>query len=418
MNTAKLQRGQALILIVFAIVGLVGITGLAVDGGLAYSDRRNAQNAADAAALAGALAHIRGRDPVGAAQASALNEGYNNNGATNTVSVTVATLPLGQCPNLMTGKDITVQISSRSTAYFAPVLGIRQVNNTVRATARSCDSYVGPIFPGDAIVALAPSGIGFDAAGTPNWSVQGGGIFSNSSGTPSARCKGASDVTTPSLTTVGSVTFQCAADVRLTTTGATQWRPQDYAGMLPQTPTCDGTARKIGNYWVVDPNLADPNRVGSKVAFNGVMHFGSGLFCVTNSPGPFHGAIDGTGVTFYLMPSNFSMKLNGGGTFTATAPTSGPYMGVLMFSAPQLSGGVLQSTQSIDLRGNGTGDIRGSIIVPSANVTMFGNSNSNGYQTQVVAYHVDSGGTSNIQIKYNGSYGFQTNQPAWLTLLR
>jgi hypothetical protein len=313
----------------------------------------------------------------------------------------------------MSGKDITVQITSHSTTYFAPVLGIRQLTNTVRATARSCDSYVGPIFPGDAIVALAKEGIGFDAAGTPGWSVSGGGIFSNSSGTPSARCKGASDVVAPSLTTVGSVTFQCAADVHLTTTGATQLQYSDYMKLLPEPPKCDGTAKKIGSYWVAQP-YAD----GSDVAFSGDMKFGPGLYCVTNSPGPFHGSIEGNGVTFYLKQPNFTMKLNGGGSFTATAPLSGPYMGLLMFSAPQVSGGVLQSTQSIDLRGNGTGDVRGSIIVPSANVTMFGNSGSKGYSTQIIAYHVDSGGTANINIQYNTTVGFQTDQPAWLTLLR
>ena len=36
------ERGQAMILIVLAIVGLVGITALAVDGGMYYADRRRA----------------------------------------------------------------------------------------------------------------------------------------------------------------------------------------------------------------------------------------------------------------------------------------------------------------------------------------------------------------------------------------
>jgi uncharacterized membrane protein len=48
------ERGQALILLVFAVVGLLGFTALAIDGGMIYSDRRIAQNAADAAAVAGA----------------------------------------------------------------------------------------------------------------------------------------------------------------------------------------------------------------------------------------------------------------------------------------------------------------------------------------------------------------------------
>src|SRR5512143_4256505 len=49
------HRGQVLIIFVFAIIGLVGATGLAIDGGNIYSDRRHAQNAADTAALAAAL---------------------------------------------------------------------------------------------------------------------------------------------------------------------------------------------------------------------------------------------------------------------------------------------------------------------------------------------------------------------------
>ena len=56
MKHSKHEKGQALILIVLAIFGLVGLTGLTIDGGNAYSDRRHAQNAADAAVLAAALA--------------------------------------------------------------------------------------------------------------------------------------------------------------------------------------------------------------------------------------------------------------------------------------------------------------------------------------------------------------------------
>ena len=44
------ERGQAIVLIAAAIVALIAITGLAVDGGLAFADRRQAQNAADSAA--------------------------------------------------------------------------------------------------------------------------------------------------------------------------------------------------------------------------------------------------------------------------------------------------------------------------------------------------------------------------------
>ena len=48
------ERGQSLVFIAIFMVALIGILALAIDGGLGYSKRRQAQNAADAAALAGA----------------------------------------------------------------------------------------------------------------------------------------------------------------------------------------------------------------------------------------------------------------------------------------------------------------------------------------------------------------------------
>lgn len=47
------QKGQSLVLVALAMVVLVAFVGLALDGGLAYSERREAQNATDAAAMAG-----------------------------------------------------------------------------------------------------------------------------------------------------------------------------------------------------------------------------------------------------------------------------------------------------------------------------------------------------------------------------
>jgi Flp pilus assembly protein TadG len=44
------ERGQAIVLIVLAMIVLLGFTALAVDGSMVYSDRRMVQNAADASA--------------------------------------------------------------------------------------------------------------------------------------------------------------------------------------------------------------------------------------------------------------------------------------------------------------------------------------------------------------------------------
>src|SRR5919109_31977 len=82
------ERGQALIIIALAAIGLFGIAGLAIDGSAKFSDRRQAQHAADAAALAGSLANIKG-DPQWKLSAldRALENGYDDNHLSNEVEV-------------------------------------------------------------------------------------------------------------------------------------------------------------------------------------------------------------------------------------------------------------------------------------------------------------------------------------------
>jgi len=413
----KTERGQALILITFAIIGLIALTGLTVDGGIAYSERRTAQNAADSAAFAAALAHSRGQNLTQAANNVALTNGYDNNGSTNTVVVTNVNSPSGECPAGTTNnKDITVTITTVTETSFSNLVGIQQVTNTVTATTRSCGTYVAPIFDGNAIVSLAPSGKGFDATGTPGWTINGGGIFSNSTSCPSVYRNGAATVSLPGghgITTPG-----CAQGLSGIPTnsgsGVPQYSWNQYKSLLPRTPACNGTATKVNGVWQPQSG-AD----GSTVAFSGDMVFSSGLYCVTNSPGPFHGQISGTGVTFYITSSNFNMKFNGGGNLTATAPVAGDYAGVLMYLAPQVdANGNLVQTQAIDMRGNGNAAFIGSIIAPSANVTMFGNSGTEGFKSQIIGYRVDTGGNADINISYNAGQNYQAAQPIEIKLLK
>ena len=96
MNLFKrTEKGQAIFLIVFGLVAMMGFTALSIDGGRLYSERRTSQNAADTAAFAAALAII---DETGALSddqaaadaaglARALSNGFDNDGTTNWVTV-------------------------------------------------------------------------------------------------------------------------------------------------------------------------------------------------------------------------------------------------------------------------------------------------------------------------------------------
>jgi Flp pilus assembly protein TadG len=57
------EKGQTAVLLALAMIGLLAIVGLALDGGMLYWNQRRAQNGADAAAIAGVTAladHVQG----------------------------------------------------------------------------------------------------------------------------------------------------------------------------------------------------------------------------------------------------------------------------------------------------------------------------------------------------------------------
>src|SRR5512140_1568090 len=187
--------GQALILIVFAMVGLVGITALAIDGGNAYSDRRHAQNAAATAALAGGLRKVRGfSDWDVIAQNMASSNGYPPSGPNSTVTVYLCSAVPSGMPSCVLAPGaahpenyIQVVITSIVHTYFAPIVGIRQVTNTVEAIAKAVPGQIVPWANGNALVALMPgckdsnwNADPFSIGGGQYSLVNGAGVFVNS----------------------------------------------------------------------------------------------------------------------------------------------------------------------------------------------------------------------------------------------
>ena len=72
MNTHKYnsERGQSLVLVVLGFLAFIAILALVLDGGNAYAAKRQAQNAADAGALAGATFMCKNNDEAGGIQRS------------------------------------------------------------------------------------------------------------------------------------------------------------------------------------------------------------------------------------------------------------------------------------------------------------------------------------------------------------
>ncbi|HOG45677.1 MAG TPA: pilus assembly protein TadG-related protein [Anaerolineae bacterium] len=120
------ERGQTLIVVAVLIVVLVAFLGFVIDGGNAYAQRRQMQNAADAAALAGAqkLAGTEGEvDEAARVAISAVAQQYaKSNGAES-------------CDTSIDGTHVTVVVSKTVSTYFVPVIGIHEL--TVGAAARA-----------------------------------------------------------------------------------------------------------------------------------------------------------------------------------------------------------------------------------------------------------------------------------------
>src|SRR5215204_1610227 len=184
MITKFTEKGQALIVVALAGIVLFGFAALAIDGSMAFSDRRKAQNAADSAALAAALAYTRDDNINDAVTTHATTNGYD--GITrNEVTVTTVEIIAGSggCPGDVAGMEITVNVVSHIDTTLARVVGRNEFTNSVKATSRGCGFYRASLFNGNAIVGLNPNvpSCSFDSgnSGAAHWEIVGGGIFAN-----------------------------------------------------------------------------------------------------------------------------------------------------------------------------------------------------------------------------------------------
>jgi Flp pilus assembly protein TadG len=76
-TVAPRQLGQMIVLFAICLLAMISIAGLLIDGGMAWANRRQAQAAADSAALAAAYALINGQSAAGAGQSTAGQNGFS-----------------------------------------------------------------------------------------------------------------------------------------------------------------------------------------------------------------------------------------------------------------------------------------------------------------------------------------------------
>jgi len=412
------DAGQTIPLLALLLVAMLGMTGLVLDGGTLMDERRQVQNAADAAAWAGAFRlQTAGAE---AARADALNyaarQGYNNDGATNTVEVSIP-----PASGSYQGRSGYVQVTVRKNVElsFIQLVWLGAANVAATATA-GVEPSVGPY----AIISLERScsvtGLG-TSGNNDRLRAINGGIMVNSC-SPSA-----------AMWTSGNGAVPTIYGHPIHVVGGWGGPPGAYSETPQQVPV--PVADPFSGF---DPNyggLGLPNRGPKDFSGNDEATLSPGVYDhiriggqarVTLNPGVYvikggdfkfsgQGSLTGQGVTIFLAGSFFpnnagtfgELKLTGQGTVNLTAPTSGPYAGLLFY---QKTDGQIVDAQ---IAGNGNAThLSGSIYLPKADVTITGNGSLTTIQAQFIARTITGGGNSNLAVDLDKNLVRKVPRPA------
>ncbi len=149
LEPVKRERGQILVIFALALIVIIGMVGLVLDGGSAFAQRRAEQNAADLAALAGANVYLHesqsGFGNHSSWQASAKSAAFTAAARNGYAAATGATVSVPDFEVMSTGYRVRVHITAAHTNTFARVLGAASwdVSVTAAAVTGSIDTAVG-----------------------------------------------------------------------------------------------------------------------------------------------------------------------------------------------------------------------------------------------------------------------------------
>lgn len=442
MNTKifKSEKGQALILMILAMVVLFGFAALAIDGGMIYSDRRHAQNAADAASLAGGATSAQifeNSSPImdysnwncssetmttasQAARNASISRAAGNDyiideniGDNNGVTTTC-----GQFDNIsFIDKyiDVRTLITKDTETTFAHFVFSGPLRNTVEAITRVRPRA--PLAFGNAIVTLSeecdPGGMVFDGSSTV--AVSGGGIFSNS-------C----------ITASGSVTVGVSGGYDITCVEPDCFTQAGGSGSVSPTPE-EGTGVPLppGALSIPAPDCsALPNRSSppnggtiQEGKYNGItlnaqksLTMEHGLYCLTNDFNiGGNGIVMGDGVTIYLISGNFDAAGSASVNLVAPPARDCTY-------CPEAIGGVLiylakGNDGVVNLRGSSDSNYQGLVYAPDGTIEVGGSGSlMSSIHAQLVAENVKIHGNVDISLSFDDMTAYQN--PAMLELYK
>ncbi len=401
MLTNRSSRGQAIILIVFAIIGLVAFTALAIDGGVVFADRRAAQSAADNAALRAALSIVDAGPYTTDGLAIANSNGYPNNGGT----VGINYPPGASCNGSngpYAGDDGYVQviIYSNVNTFFAPVIGINQMHNCVEAIAKATKATYTPFALGNAIAAMdCTTKNALKVGGNSTTLTLNGGVLSNSD----------NSISSFFINKIDNLTIQQGFGI--STVGDNYDLPPGYPSPVTKV---EQTPCPLPDFWYPTTYTCDitgtdfPDDFNLLTIENGVEVYRMATdttYCVTGDFKQPNKVLNGDNVHIVLI--NNGIHWNGNAEIHLSAasdplnPLADPLNGILIY-LPR------PNSNPIILNGSSGSTISGTIFAPNSDITLNGDFTGTEWESQIIGKTADLTGAQNLTINYlggrNGGY--------------
>jgi hypothetical protein len=385
MKNLRDESGQTVVFVAFFMAMLaLGFVAFALDVGALFREKRMAQSAAQAAAVAAAEEAGYGNTTNEQAVANAMAKlnGFDTTLATNPATVTLRTPTTGN----FIGSYVQATVSMPIHTTFLGAISHGMVMVPVSATA-----IAGGGISSQTCVCTTGA---FSITNGSTLNAPGCGVFNNSSSSSSIQMSGGSTLNAASLggTSTGWYPGNITGGgdiINVPTADIVQGVSTSCTPTLPAAPSYSSCAADPGGSY--GTYTWGPATAGSTICYKALTVGVSGSTCTLN-PGIYvitTGALHfesgaggysnqgGKGVFFYLTGTaslvidngaNVSL-VSGGATESGggTAPVVGAYDGVLIFQDPS-------DTSAMTLAGGSSSYMNGAIIAPSAALTISGGS--------------------------------------------
>jgi Flp pilus assembly protein TadG len=369
------ERGVVMVFVAISLVVLLGMAAMAVDISSFYKAQRQAQSAADSAALAASYDL-----PFSTTSATTDANFYvqqNDPGATPTIST----------PYNSSSSAVQVIVNTTSPSFFGTLFGLTSAKITATAVAGGKGTVArGAIFAYDNAGTGCATGINL---GTNNLTITGG-IESNGSLTSSSN----------SGTQFGSGTFGTGCTYTGSTSNWTtppfaaspqNW-PIDYRNSTPVSQGAAGcTSSFSGNYTYSTPVTVSSTNV--VICATGTLTVSASA---TNSCTPSTTVTSCPGITFEAP----QIIVQGSG-LNLSAPYSNGTYGLLAYQSGPSSAAASTCANGMGLSANSS-TLNGAIFAPNAEIEITGNSSGTGF---IEGNTVITGGDNGGALCGNGSSG-------------